>query len=117
MKVRIEDAIVDPQNIDRYSYDYSYKNVDSIVWLKYFNSIDHDIDIYRLIDFKSNPDLKIKAKISSYDNSRSKDVIFEALNNSIYGMKPLKEYKDRLSELWGRHRDNKMYKITVFIDG
>lgn len=96
-------------------FEYRYLNVDSILWLKYFKPIGHNIDIYSVIDFKSTPNLRVNAKIFSEDNCSSVEVVLEAISKSIHGMKPAFGYKDKLRDFWGSHGDKKNYRVIVYL--
>lgn len=110
----IENKCEYPKDFDDISHDvfeWDYINVDNIVWLKYFQGVKGDI--YKIIDFKNNPDLLVRAKIYSYEDDRNVEVMFEPIKNSIYGMKVLKEYKNLLKSFWGAHGDKKKYRFLI----
>lgn len=93
-------------------FEYEYKNVDSVIWLKYFKSINNAPDISILLDLMNNNDITIPVTIFN-SNNHSIEVILQPIKNSIYGLKPLKEFKEVMKEFWGSHGNNEHYKIII----
>lgn len=104
---------------DGSKFEYEYKNVDSVIWLKYFKPVKDAPDISILLDLKNKNDINIPVIILN-NNNESIEVILEPIKNSIYGLKPIKKFKKIMKEFWGSHGDNEQYRIIInecFIDG
>lgn len=89
---------------------YKYLNVDSVIWFKYFTSLNNSPSIKEVVN--SNLDTNIKVVIED-GNGKNIEVILEPLKNRNDGMKVTKEYKDSLRNFWGSHGDRKEYVIWL----
>jgi hypothetical protein len=91
---------------------YEYTNYDNVVWLKHFTAMEGAPRINRFVDFKKQPNLKVYAQIRSIETQKFVEVVFQAINNSIHGMKVLPEYKEVLCGFWS-HGDRKKYTFEL----
>lgn len=99
-------------NVAYNNAEYSYENLDSVIWLKRMKSINDSPDIYRLLDLKNNPNLKIKMVITN-ELDEFIEVVFERMKNRFDGIKPCRQYKGVLKAFWGSNGDRKNYIIRV----
>ncbi len=112
-KVKCDEIeITEDIEIDLKSLIYSYKNVDAVIWLKYFTPLGNTPDIYKIIDFKKYANLEVRIKIIS-DEGNMVEVTFVAMKNRVDGMKVTIENKRMLKDFWGSHGDKKDYKIII----
>nr|WP_010243227.1 DUF429 domain-containing protein [Acetivibrio cellulolyticus] len=107
-----EIEILEDTEIDLKSLIYSYKNVDAVLWLKYFTPLNNAPEIFKIIDFNKHPNLEVTAKIIS-DEGNMVEVKFMAMKNRVDGMKVTIEDKSILKDFWGSHGDKKDYKIII----
>ncbi|HEY8890508.1 MAG TPA: DUF429 domain-containing protein, partial [Clostridium sp.] len=89
---------------------YEYINVDSVLWLKYFTSINSSPPIYNLIEEISNDRFKVTI---TNDQNQNIEVELEPLKNRKDGLKVCREHKVKLAEFWGSHGDKKKYFISI----
>ena len=91
---------------------YTYKNVDAVVWLKYFVPVGNSPLIYEIINLRDNPGMKITLKIQSQQGEVI-DANFEAMKNRVDGIKVVQEDRGKLKSFWGSHGDKNDYMIEL----
>lgn len=99
-------------SIDWDTFIYKYKNIDAVIWLKYFIPIGNTPSIHNVINIREHPKLKVVLQIAS-EQGRTIEATFESLKNRVDGMKVIQEDKQRLKEFWGSNGDKQEYQIKV----
>lgn len=99
-------------SIDSGLLTYIYKNVDAVIWLKYFTPVGNVPSIDNIINFREHHGLQIALEISS-EHGKTMEATFEAMKNRVDGMKVVQSDKQRLKEFWGSHGDKQEYQMKV----
>lgn len=76
-------------------------------------SINSSPNIYTLLSLTKNEAVNIYVEIVSLESNQSIEVMLEPLRNSIYGLKPTKDFKEILKKFWGMEGNENRYKIII----